>query len=149
MGDILEILLPLVLCLGGLAYFINSARKNRTLDTTVLEKQNDKLAKYEICAKELILSQGLSEYETASILVQQGLTKEASDGIVKKVNEELEKREKKERHQFVILGSLLFFGGSILSIWSYLYASEHGGQYILTWGIIIAGALFLYKGLDL
>jgi hypothetical protein len=44
------------------------------------------------------------------------------------------------------IGLLMFVVGLAISIGSYAAAS-HGGQYVVTWGAVVFGAIYFFRGL--
>lgn len=143
MENVLEIIIPAALCLGGLCYFWYSSKKGKNVIDEKVDGDGE-LLEY---AKSLLAADKL-ESEALRDLTEHGCKQEDAKRIVAEAVVQLEEKEKKVKRQYMIFGSLFFFGGLIITIWSYIHA-VNGGTYIITWGAILFGAILLYKGFDM
>lgn len=143
MENVLEILVPAIVCLGGLCYFWYASKKEKM----EVEKETDtdgELRKYAVS----LLANDKLESEVISNLTEQECNQEDAKRIVEEAVAQLEEKEKKVKRQYLVFGCLFFFGGIIVSVWSYIQA-YNGGTYIITWGAVLFGAMMLYKGMDM
>lgn len=143
MENVLEIIIPAALCLGGLCYFWYSSKKGKNVIDEKVDGDGE-LLEY---AKSLLAADKL-ESEVIRDLTERGCKQEDAKRIVAEAVTQLEEKEKKVKRQYMIFGSLFFFGGLIITIWSYIHAAN-GGTYVITWGAILFGAILLYKGFDM
>lgn len=143
MENVLEILVPAIVCLGGLCYFWYSSKKEKM----EVEKETDTDGELREYAVSLLANDKL-ESEVISSLSEQGCKLEDAKRIIEEAESLLEEKEKKMKRQYLMFGSLFFFGGILISVWSYINA-YNGGTYIITWGAVLCGAFMLYKGMDL
>ena len=94
---------------------------------------------------------------------QRGWTLEEASGIAAAVNQKIlndarnaaflhdaQRRAAKAKHgRNILLGALWFFGGTAVTVGSYVAASSSrgGGRYVMAWGAIIFGGAQFVMGL--
>ena len=142
MEDLLEKIIPVVLCLGGIYYFWYSSRKGKLR----LEKTDNRSEMVEY-AMQLLADLNL-ESDVIQELVKNGCRQDNAEAIVTEASYLLAKKAKRTKIQYFAFGLLFAIGGLVITIWSYINATAHGGTYYITWGAIVFGGYLLYKGLE-
>ena len=142
MEDLLEKIVPVVLFLGGVYYFWCSSRKCKQ-KTEKTDNPNE-LVEY---AMRLLADLDL-ESDVIQALVKNGCEKENAEAIVAEASYLLVKKAKRLQIQYILFGLLFAIGGLVITIWSYIKATAHGGTYYITWGAIVFGGYLLNKGLE-
>jgi len=142
MEDLLEKIIAVVLCLGGIYYFWYSSRK----DKLRLEKTDNRSEMVDY-AMRLLADMNL-ESDVIQELVKNGYKQDNAEAIVAEASYLLAKKTKRTKIQYIAFGLLFAIGGLVITIWSYIKATAHGGTYYITWGAIVFGGYLLYKGLE-
>lgn len=143
MEDLLEKIIPVVLCVGGIFYFWYSSRK----DKQQIEKTDSRNEMVEY-AKQL-LGNLTVESDVIQALVQKGYKQDDAKNIVDEASTLLTKKAKRTKIQYIAFGLLFAIGGLVITLWSFTKAYAHGGTYYITWGAVVFGGYLLYKGLEI
>ena len=113
---------------------------------TVQELSEEEMVQevYEFAAEQM--SNGASEQQTRSLLVQQGLDPESAVIVVSNLTQMRSEAIRKAGKKEMLYGALWCVGGTIVTVATYAAASG-GGTYIIAWGAIIVGAIQFFRGL--
>lgn len=144
MEDLLEKIIPIVLCIGGIYYFWNSSRKDRQQLGVINDKESEMLEfAYNLLVETNVYSEVVEE------LKKRGCKQEEAEKIATDASNYLEKKAKRDKIQYIVLGLLFAIGGLVITLWSYAKAANQGGTYYVTWGAVVYGVYLIYKGLKM
>lgn len=101
-----------------------------------------------------LLSQGGSIENLRKLVLEEGGDESQADSLPQKfladyefILSETNKKDRKNSSAYTISGIVLFVGGVLLALISYLSTDEAG--FVWPWGIMLLGAILFFRGIGL
>jgi hypothetical protein len=80
-------------------------------------------------------------------LIEKGIDKESAVAITDDIKKQIQKGAVKRGRRNILLGSIFFLGGLIVTIWTFSSALLYGGSYYIAWGAVLFGGMQLARGI--
>lgn len=94
-----------------------------------------------------LISEGLSVREMVEALKKEGIEEQYAKTLINNVlNDD---RNQNNSLGLLITGIVIFVGGLAINYYSYQFAENAGGFYIIFWGIVVTGAGMIARALML
>lgn len=95
----------------------------------------------------MVTLQGKNENDVRQMVADEGGSPELAERLLKNLREESKSESRGEGKRDLVIGLIVLAVGLVVTIGSYAAASEGGGSYFITYGLIAAGAIQTIRGL--
>jgi hypothetical protein len=80
-------------------------------------------------------------------LIEKGIDKESAVLITDDIKTQIRKNTIKKGRRNLLFGSIWFFGGLVVTIWTFSSALLYGGTYYVAWGAVLLGGIQMARGI--